>query len=329
MGGEKFARVLLENLSVGYRRRVVLGGLNLSASECELVAVIGRNGLGKSTLLRTIARLQPAMSGDVVIAGKSLAQHSRSELAGLLSIVSTEAISVAHLTVRQSVSFGRFPHTNWIGRLTREDNALVEESMQLVGIESLAEKNLHEISDGERQRAMIARTLAQDTDLILLDEPTAFLDMPNRYELVHLLQRLTRTKRKTIIFSTHDLNIAMHEADKLWLMTDGALHEGAPEDLVLNRQFSSVFEGTKLHFDDGKGEFNIMRREMKPMTLFGEGKTYFWTKKALERLGFAVQKETRALRADVVATEGQWTLNLPEKQISFDSIYEMSKGIGD
>ena len=277
--------------------------------------------------MRTIARLQTPISGEATIAGKPLEQYSRNELAGLLSFVSTEAVSVLHLTVRQLVSFGRFPHTNWIGSLTAGDAVLVEEAMQLVGITSLGDKNLHEISDGERQRAMIARALAQDTDLILLDEPTAFLDMPNKYEIIHLLHRLTRTKRKTILFSTHDLNIAMQEADKLWLVIDGALHEGAPEDMVLNRQFARVFEGTKLHFDDQKGEFNIHREKKQPITLAGEGKTFFWTKKAMERLGFTVQKEENK-HADIVISDEpslSWTLNLHEKQSHFTSIYELSK----
>ena len=318
----------LSNISVGYRRRTVLGNLNLSADECELVALIGRNGAGKSTLLRTIARLQPALSGEIMLAGKRLDHYSRSELAGLLSMVSTEPVSVSHLTVRQLVAFGRFPHTNWIGKLTANDIALVDEAMQLTGITSLSNKCLHEISDGERQRAMIARTLAQDTALILLDEPTAFLDMPNRYEVVHLLHRLTRTKRKTILFSIHDLNIAMQEADKLWLMIDGELHEGAPEDLVLNRQFTRVFEGTKLQFDDLKGEFNIRRNETQPITLAGEGNSFFWTQKALERLGYAVRKEENKHHADIAVSGGAtalWTVNLRERQVSFTTIYELSK----
>jgi len=320
--------LILSNLSVGYRRHVVLANMNLSANEGELIALIGRNGLGKSTLLRTIACLQPALSGKIMVAGKPLGQYSRNELAGLLSIVSTEPVGVSHLTVRQLVAFGRFPHTNWIGKLTEKDATLVEEAMQLVGIVSLGNKNLHEISDGERQRAMIARTLAQDTGLILLDEPTAFLDMPNRYEVVHLLHQLTRTKRKTILFSTHDLNIAMHQADKLWLMVDDILYEGAPEDMVLNRQFARVFEGTKLHFDDCKGEFNIKQTEFQPIKLSGEKKTFFWTKKALERLGFSVQKEENKNYADIVANEGvpnSWTCNLHGKQLQFTSIYELSK----
>ena len=316
-------------LSVGYRQRVVLANLNLSVAGCELVALIGRNGLGKSTLLRTIAGLQPAISGEIIIAGRPLEQYSRSELAGVLSIVSTDPVGVSHLTVRQLVSFGRFPYTNWIGKLTDEDTGLVEEAMLLVGITSLANKNLHEISDGERQRAMIARALAQDTPLILLDEPTAFLDLPNRYVVVHLLQRLTRTKRKTILFSTHDLNIAMREADKLWLITDDALYEGAPEDLILNRQFARMFEETKLRFDDCKGEFNIRTDDMQPITLAGDDeKIFFWTKKALERLGFSVQKEENASYANIVIQDGTstlWILNFHGKQIQFASIYELSK----
>ena len=320
--------VRLSNLSAGYRNRVVLGDLNLSADECELVALIGRNGAGKSTLLRTIARLQPTLSGEVMLAGQSLRQYSRNELAGLLSIVTTEQVAVSHLTVRQLVSLGRFPHTNWVGKLTAEDVALVEEAIQLTDITSLENKNLHEISDGERQRAMIARTLAQDTALILLDEPTAFLDMPNKYELIHLLHRLTRTKQKTILFSTHDVNIAMHEADKLWLMIDGTLHEGAPEDMVLNHQFARIFEGTKLQFDDRKGEFNISRNDVKPITLAGEGKSFFWTKKALERLGFTVRKAENTHIADVVVADDAsrlWSCNFHEKQLQFTSIYELSK----
>jgi len=322
-GNEQYVRLL--DLSVGYRSRTVLDNLNLSADECELVALIGRNGAGKSTLMRTIARLQPALSGEITIAEKPLGQYSRNELAGLLSIVTTEAVSISHLTVRQLVSFGRFPYTNWIGKLTTEDTVLIEEAMQLTGIISLESKNLHEISDGERQRAMIARALAQNTSLILLDEPTAFLDMPNKYEIVNLLHRLTRNKRKTILFSTHDLNIAMQEADKLWLIIDEALHEGAPEDMVLNHQFARVFEGTKLQFDDSNGQFNIKRKDMKQITVFGEGKTFFWTKKALERLGFAVLK-TENENADIVISEDipvSWTF----KQLQFLSIYELTKYI--
>ncbi len=325
---DKSEFLVLSDLSIGYRKHAVLSNLNLSAGEGELVALIGRNGAGKSTLMRTVARLQPALSGEVSIAGKPIGRYSRNELARLLSIVSAESLSVSHLTVKQLVSFGRFPHTNWIGKFSDRDVALIEESMQLVGIKPLENKIVHEISDGERQRAMIARTLAQDTDMILLDEPTAFLDMPNKYEVIRLLHRLTREKRKTIVFSTHDLNIAMQEADKLWLMADGTLYEGAPEDLVLNHRLTRIFEGTKLHFDDHKGEFKIKRPDIRFITLSGEGKSFFWTKKALERLGFSVNKNKSDNDFTIEVSDTRpicWTLRDQALLVQFDSVYDLSQ----
>ena len=324
--------LVLSDLSVGYRNRAVLNKLNLSAVRGELVAVIGRNGAGKSTLMRTIARLQPALSGKTLIAGKPLERYSRNELACLLSIVSTEPVAVSHMSVKQLVSFGRFPHSNWIGKLSERDLALIEESIRMVGIKSLENKKIHEISDGERQRAMIARTLAQDTDMILLDEPTAFLDMPNKYEVVRLLHRLTRERRKTILFSTHDLNIAMQEADKLWLMIDDTLYEGAPEDLVLNRQLARIFEGTKLHFDAGKGEFNIKRTDTRSINLSGKGQALFWTKKALERSGFSVNAKKNHHDPEVTVSESQptyWTFQDQNEQMRFDSIYDLSQYVSN
>ncbi len=318
----------MSHLSVGYHRRAILSDLNLSAAECELVALIGRNGTGKSTLMRTVARLQPAVSGNVLIDGKPIEQYSRNDFARLLSIVSTESVGVSHLTVRQLVSFGRFPYTGRFGKLSEQDAVLVEEAMRMVGIKPLENRFLYEISDGERQRAMIARTLAQDTGVILLDEPTAFLDMPNKYEVVRLLHRLTREKRKTIVFSTHDLNIAMEEADKLWLMVDNTLYEGAPEDLVLNRRLSRVFEGTKLHFDENKGEFKIRRSDTRVVHLSGNDKAYFWTKKALERLGFSVHKVLNNSDSEIVVSDGQpffWTLRRNGREVRFDSIYDLSQ----
>ncbi len=321
----------MSGLSVGYHGKAILQGLNLSAGKCELVALIGRNGTGKSTLMRTIAYLQPAISGDAIIAGKSLKQYTRSELAGVLSIVSTETVGSLHLSVKQLVAYGRFPYTNWIGRLSDDDKVLIQDAMRLVGIEHLADKNLFEISDGERQKAMIARTIAQDTDLILLDEPTAFLDMPNKYEIIRLLHHFTRVKKKTIIFSTHDLNIAMQEADKLWLMEGRSLHEGAPEDLVLNHQLARIFEGTKLLFDDHRGEFKIKRTDNKSIVLSGEGKVYFWTKKALERMGYKVDKrqDNKLPQSDEVEilemNPTVWELRHGSQIQKFDSLYSLAK----
>ena len=318
----------ITGLSIGYTHRPVLSDLNLSASEGELVALVGRNGVGKSTLIRTIARLQPAISGNISIDGKPLSKYQGKDLAGLLSIVSTETVGISHLTVRQLVAYGRFPYTNWIGRMTEEDTVAVKDAMQLVGISHLADKNLYETSDGERQRAMIARSLAQDTAIILLDEPTAFLDMPTKYEVIRLLHRMTREKRKTIIFSTHDLNIAMHEADKLWLTVGDRLYEGAPEDLVLCGQFERVFEGTGLQFDDNKGEFSIRRVDTHPVRLTGNGKNHFWTREALERTGYTVDNRMTD-NPDIISIiisetlPVYWTLTSHGHNKRFDSIYDM------
>jgi iron complex transport system ATP-binding protein len=322
--------VRLANLSVGYRKRAILTGINLSASEGELVAMIGRNGMGKSTLMRTIARLQPKLFGEMQLFGKALEDYSRNELSEKLSMVTTEAVGVSHLTVRQLVAFGRFPYTNWLGKLTDIDLALVEEAMQSVGISHLSDKNLHETSDGERQRAMIARTLAQNTDLILLDEPTAYLDMPNKYEVIRLLHRLTREKRKTIVFSTHDLNIAMQEADKLWLIAGGRIYEGAPEDLVLNRHLSQFFEESSLHFDDNNGALHIKRGNLPLIALSGAGKNAFWTQKALERIGYAVQMgEKTPDHAPLVSVSATnpiyWTLQHNGKEVGFDAVFDLCR----
>ncbi|MDR0814354.1 MAG: ABC transporter ATP-binding protein [Bacteroidales bacterium] len=316
-------------MSVGYRQQALLSGIRLAAAEGELVALIGRNGTGKSTLMRTLARLQPRIAGEVLLSGKPTQDFSKTEWAEQLSIVSTDAVGVSHLTVRQLVAFGRFPYTNWLGKLTAQDLSKVDEAMQLVGIAHLAHKNLHETSDGERQRAMIARTLAQDTGIILLDEPTAFLDMPNKYELVWLLHRLTREKRKTIIFSTHDLNIAMQGADKLWLIADNRICEGAPEDLALNGQFNGIFEGSNLNFNDTNGEFLIRHRQTTPIFLAGKGKSAFWTQKALERNGYWVKPSDSPQNEPlsvVVSSDGltiRWTLTKNGQTTSFDSILKM------
>jgi iron complex transport system ATP-binding protein len=219
-----------------------------------------------------------------------------------------------------------------LGKLTASDHAKLDEAMQLVGIAHLADKNLHEISDGERQRAMIARTLAQDTGIILLDEPTAFLDMPNKYELIGLLHRLTREKRKTIIFSTHDLNIAMQGADKLWMISGDRICEGMPEDMALNGLLNVIFEGSNLHFDDSNGEFLIRRNTSTVIALAGQGKPAFWTRKALERTGFSVapcekiQNESLAVSVSS-GSPVNWTVTKNGQVAYFSSIEETVKSL--
>jgi iron complex transport system ATP-binding protein len=322
----------IKNLEIGYPVSKgsffsLFSGINLTANKGELIAIVGKNGVGKSTLLRSIAGLQHSKNGQVTISNKLIGNYSRSEFAGLVSFVSTEIIHVNNLRVFDLVALGRFPHTNWFGKLEAKDIVAVNNALEMVGMKSFANKNINEISDGERQRVMIARTLAQDTQIIILDEPTAFLDLPNKYEIVHLLNNLAKTEGKTIIFSTHDLNIAIQEVDKIWLMLADGVKEGAPEDLILNETFNHLFEHTRLNFDKVKGDFKMKRKNIQKIGLIGDGIYYTWTKKALERLGYSVEKgivDKRHITLIFRNDSCTWIVENENNKIECNSIYELS-----
>lgn len=318
------------DLEIGYpgqKRKPVYSSINVSAGKGEIIAVLGQNGIGKSTLLRTLVQLQKPTRGKVLVKNRDLHHYSRKELALLIGFVSTEIIHVSNLTLFDLVGLGRFPHTNWLGRLTQEDRDLVREAIRQVGLEGMMGKNINEVSDGERQRTMIARTLAQDTEIIVLDEPTAFLDLPNRYEIVHLLTELSRLKGKTILFSTHDLGIALQEADKVWLMLPDGIVTGSPEDLVLNHSFYSVFEETRLHFDERKGEIRIRRETGKKIHLDAEGITGIWTQHALERLGYSLAEKNQCetqIRIELENEKPTWIVKKRDEIFKCNSIYNLS-----
>ncbi len=335
MNSKRDKIINIEHLNIGYsfskrKNNVIHSNINLSSFAGELTVLIGENGVGKSTLLRTICNLQKSIEGNISIFNKDINQYSHNNLAKKISFVSTEAINVGYMKVFDFIALGRFPYTNWLGKLTDEDLMSVNEVLALVRMETFAQKYLNEISDGERQRVMIARTLAQDTDIIILDEPTAFLDMPNKYEIIHLLNHLTKTRNKTIIFSSHDINIAMSECDKMWLMLDNEIIEGSPEDLILNNTFSEIFKNTNLNFSVKTGEFKTKKQAYKHIGLVGEGDNFFWTKKALERLGFNVNCNKSYSKNIIVKTDNhstQWIFQNEENKFVFDSIYELAQNI--
>jgi iron complex transport system ATP-binding protein len=247
------------NLKVGYnanshRARQIGPEISFNALEGELVALIGRNGSGKSTLLRTLTKLQPPLSGKVIIGSKELHTLPVEDIAKLVSFVSTEVLRVQNFSVFELVALGRFPYTNWLGRLDISDKQKSNEAIEMVGLTHLSDKNIMEISDGERQRAMIARAIAQDTSIIILDEPTAYLDLLNKYEIVHLLSDLAHIHHKTIIFSTHDLNITLSEADKVLIIDEDHTAFDSPDNLINQGQFDKLF-GDKLFFDRLTGTF--------------------------------------------------------------------------
>ncbi|GET28356.1 ABC transporter ATP-binding protein [Prolixibacter sp. SD074] len=323
--------IKLDHVSVGYRdsrgkERIVKSGISLGAEKGELVALIGGNGIGKSTLLRTLAGFQPPLSGDISVSGKSISAYREKELATMLSFVSTEIIRVANLSVFEMVALGRFPHTNWFGKLTEEDLQIVNESIRMVGLDGYQTRPINQISDGERQRGMIARTLAQDTDIIVLDEPTAFLDVPNKYEIVSILHHLAREKNKTIIFSTHDLNIAVSEVDMIWLMLQDDVVQGAPEDLILNGQFPLLFQKSDLTFDMEKGDFRIKRHLKQAVRLTGTGSGLLWTQKALERNGLEVTNGADTNIEITVRSEPScWQVRTTDSEETFYSVYHLCR----
>jgi len=320
----------ISDLSIGYfsggNKQALLSYLSMEASKGELIALIGKNGAGKSTLLRTLTKQLPLISGHISIYGKDPEDYSMNQFAKIVSFVSTEIVKINNFRVIDLVALGRFPHTNWIGKLQSEDLEKVTDALASVGLSHLTYKSTNQISDGERQRVMIARAIAQDTPIIIMDEPTAFLDITNRYEIVDLLHNLTREKDKTIIFSSHDLSIAMQEADKIWLMEDKNILQGAPEDLIINNSFNKLFQNSRVSFDRQTGEFRMQKKMVTNMTLAGDKKLLIWTQKALERngIGIAVTQAESEINAIFKEKRPCWALTLKNQKLEFYSIYELS-----
>lgn len=281
-------------LSIGYKKgkkeeKILARPLELEIHSGQLICLLGPNGAGKSTLIRTLAGLQPAMSGTVETGGKNITKLQPKERAKRLSMVLTGRVEAGNLNVYSVVALGRFPYTNWLGTMQPHDREIVEWAMQLTDTTSFANRKLIELSDGESQKVMLARALVQDTPVIILDEPTAHLDLPNRITLMRLLHQLAKTTGKGILLSTHDLDLALQTADEVWLLrNDGNLTKGVPEDIVLNGAFEAAFYKEGFAFDKSSGTFSIHQSNGKSIRIEGEGAPLFWTKRALLREGFKV-----------------------------------------
>jgi iron complex transport system ATP-binding protein len=308
-----------QNLTVGYAvrksaPRLVAGPLQLALWPGELVCLLGPNGAGKSTLLRTLAGVQAPLGGYLAVGGVPLASLSPEARARQLSIVLTERIEASHLTVQELVSLGRHPHTGWLGGLSAHDHAQVQAALAATGTAQFAHRPVGELSDGERQKVLLARALAQDTPLVLLDEPTAHLDLPNRVALLRLLHELARTLGKAILLSTHELDLALQAADRVWLLpATGELLAGPPEDLVLSGAFAAAFQREGLAFDPATGTFELHAPTGPAVQLLGDGPAAFWTRRALLRAGFVPTAGPAAGCVTVPAEPGAgfWLSQLP------------------
>lgn len=258
----------IENLSTGYSagagrchdvtgQKVLLRNMDTRLARGVLTCLIGVNGAGKSTLLRTLAGLQPAINGNIELNGRALQDYEVKELARLVSVVLTDEIPEQTLTAYELVSMGRMPYTGYWGSLSKKDVRLVEDALEMVGMSDFRQRRLHSLSDGERQKLMIAKALAQNTDVILLDEPVAFLDFPSKVWVLRLLSKVAHEQGKSVLLSIHDIELALQIADRLWLLENHDLCEGEPAVLAREGKIDFLFKGDGIEFDRETMQYHL------------------------------------------------------------------------
>jgi len=253
------ASLTTTNLSIGYKNKEIASNLNLELKQGQLVCLLGQNGVGKSTLLRTLASLQLSLGGQIEIDGQSIDAIDKKELAKTLGIITTEKIGTSNMSIRELVALGRFPYTDWLGKETLEDTAKIEEAISTCKINYIEKSKLGSISDGQFQKAMVARVLAQDTDIILMDEPTAHLDVVNRIEMFQILSQIARDNGRSILVSTHELDLAMQFADELWLMDfEQPMVTGYPCELQSNGSINKIFHHDRFDIDLSHGGLRVV-----------------------------------------------------------------------
>ncbi len=323
--------IYINNLSIGYasgaRKKIVAANLNAQIDKGELVCLLGSNGAGKSTLMRTICGFQPFFDGEISILGKTIGSFTEKEISRLVSVVLTDRIVVPNATVYELVSYGRSPYTGILGRTNKKDQQIIEKAIEQCGIAHKKDAQLSSISDGERQKAFIAKALAQDTPVILLDEPTAFLDLPARVEIIQLLRRISSESGKSVLLSTHDLDLALQMADRLWLLhNNGPLVTGSPEDLLLQNAFQILFQNKGIEFDTKTGLFRVVYEHFHELPIKGHGFEYVLLRRAFARKGI----KTTGMKQDPewwieIGKNGQSTFHLykNEKQLATESSVEM------
>lgn len=319
------------DLSIGYcptrqTPRLVVDHISVSLHRGEFVCLLGPNGAGKSTLIRTLVGMQRPLGGAVKLMDKDVTSLSAQERARLLSVVLTDRVDVGMLSVRDLVALGRYPYTDWTGRLTADDEAVIDWAIGVAQAKTLVHRHVGDLSDGERQKVMIARALAQQPQMLVLDEPTAFLDLPRRVEMMSLLQHLAHTTNKAILLSTHDLDLALRSADRIWLLPNGGpLQVGAPEDLILNGAFERAFQSDGVHFDADTGAFQIQKQTGDAVVLTGDGPQVYWTKRALERAGFYVCENEADLSVAVVTASDQtlWRVCNGRSEQTCSALYDV------
>lgn len=286
-----------KDLRIGYRNgsveTVLFNGIDVKLESGKMVCLMAPNGAGKSTLIRSLAGLQPLLGGV-------LPHHGEKGVA----VVLTDKVNSTHMTVGELIAFGRYPHLDWRISFSQQDKDVVRDVIGKVGIQDLTSRRLYELSDGQLQMVMIARALAQETPLLLLDEPTAHLDLNNRLTIMNLLRQLSRDEDKAILVSTHELDLALQTADIVWLASQGKIRQGIPEDLVLDGSFDEVFQFKGFDLRTGRVQHLPFRK--KTVQLEGDGVEFLWTKNALERNGFEVNQNSAV---KVISHNKSWQIS--------------------
>ncbi|MBT8236000.1 MAG: ABC transporter ATP-binding protein [Bacteroidia bacterium] len=254
-------QLTLDSINIGYPQKhedlVVCEGIQFSANAGDLVGVIGSNGIGKSTFLRTLAGLQPPLKGAVSLDGKNIAVLSPKDLSRQISVVLTDPIATKNLTVRELISLGRQPYTNWLGTLSKDDLIKINQVLSMLQLEDIQNRICYELSDGQLQRVMIGRALAQDTPVIILDEPTMHLDLVHKVQLLKLLGSIASELQKLIVFSTHEINLAIQLCSHLLVMTKNDTRFGSPDALIKNDSLQQLFPQKEVYFDPKSKSFTF------------------------------------------------------------------------
>jgi len=317
------------DLAVGYAsgggEKKIQEQINISVKPGEVAGMLGQNGVGKSTIIKTVSGLLPALKGDVILFGRDIRDYTAPEMARIMSLVLTDRVSAGNLTVKELVALGRHPYTGWLGRFSREDRDKIYWAIDATRINYIADKKVGELSDGQRQKAMIARALAQDGQLMLLDEPTAHLDLNNRLEIMGLLKELSETTGKAVVVSTHELDLVMQIADRLWLINfDKPLISGFPEDLAIDGHLQETFFLHNFHFDLNTGKFRQRRTYHRQVMLTGPRLAGYWTRHALERHGIGISPDSETkVTVLKVENETRWKLEQKAKDRTFSSLIDL------
>ena len=258
---KKHSIIKSTQLAIGYstkkQQQVISSNIDIDLTAGKLVCLMGKNGIGKSTLLRTLSKVQPKLAGELYINNNAIEQLSAQALSKKMSLVLTERIPESNLKVYELIALGRQPYTNWIGTLTEKDKKHINKAIEQVHIETIINKKCDELSDGQLQKVMIARALAQNTELIILDEPTAHLDIHHKLEVFNLLKRLVKEFGKTILISTHEVQLGLQLADELWLMNEDSFNTGTPDELIEQGHLERLFSSKFVVFDSKSKQFII------------------------------------------------------------------------